>query len=100
MKRIVITVLLILAGTLVCAAIAETLLNDIDLSDQAVSKMSKGELWQIGVENLNWPAQFDDNLSKGVIHQRLLDAKYVNVGDFDKYIGLIEIPSMKKEICE
>lgn len=75
-------VLGILASILVPKFISRTPANnEINLSDEAVSNMSKNELWKIGVEHFNWPINPEENLSKNLIHQKLLDAKYAAVGD-------------------
>ncbi len=72
-----------------------SLLNNINLSDEKVSTMSRDELWKIGVKHLGWPAELPRNITKDTIHQKLLDAKYAKVGDLgDKsHISIDEIGS-------
>ena len=55
---------------------------DLDLSDEHVTKMTRDDLWRIGVERLGWPQQMPDDADKAAIHRRLLEAKYEGVGDF------------------
>ena len=57
-------------------------MNDVNLTDEAVSKMTKEELWDIGVQHLNWPENDGDDLTKDEIHQKLLEGKYANFTDF------------------
>lgn len=64
-----------------CDLHSKAFMNDVNLSDEAVHEMNKQELWKIGVEYLSWPVEIDEELTKGMIHQKLLDAKYSNVGD-------------------
>lgn len=64
-------------------------LNDINLSDEKVSGMSREELWLLGVKYLGWPEDLPSDLSKEVIHQKLLDAKYAKVVDHQGYSGVI-----------
>ena len=54
----------------------------VDLSDAAVSAISREELWAIGVHHAAWPAEIPSGATKLDIHQRLLEVKYAHVGDF------------------
>ena len=73
-------------------------MNDVNLSDEAVHEMSKQELWQIGVEYLNWPVEVDEKLTKEEIHQKLLDAKYLRVGDtHGNTTTIIKMPLIKND---
>ena len=55
---------------------------DLNFSDEHVAKMTRDDLWRIGVERLGWPQQMPDDADKAALHQRLLEAKYKGVGDF------------------
>lgn len=74
----------------------ESLLNNIDLSDKAVSDMSRDDLWQIGVKHLGWPKELPSEVTKEDLHQNLLDAKYFKVGDMDG--GIFEITPTKDSL--
>ncbi|MEM7402088.1 MAG: hypothetical protein AAF304_09085 [Pseudomonadota bacterium] len=78
--------------------IFKSLLNNVDLSDERASSMSKDDLWEIGVKHLGWPKEIPSEATKEDIHQILLDAKYAKVGDMG---GEWEIESSPiKEILE
>lgn len=55
----------------------------LDLSDAAVAELSADELWALGVKHLGWSAARPEGMPKEEIHQLLLQAKYLEVGDFD-----------------
>ena len=55
---------------------------DFDVSDEAVEKMTREDLWKIGTFWLDWPQEMPADADKTEIHQRLLEAKYRGVGDF------------------
>lgn len=57
-------------------------LIEVDLSDAAVGALSLAELWEIGVQHLGWPAHPPPGASKPEVHQRLLQGKYRDFGDF------------------
>lgn len=76
---------------------ADPLMNDVNLSDEAVHEMNNQELWKIGVEYLNWPAEMDEELTKEEIHQKLLDAKYLKVGDMHDSTTIIIEGTLKNE---
>ena len=44
--------------------------------------MSLSELWTIGVELLHWPREVPADATKEGVHQRLLEIKFKDVGDF------------------
>ena len=51
-----------------------------DLSDDVVAQMTLVELWQLGVNALNWPTEIPAGTEKSDVHDRLLEAKYHEVG--------------------
>ena len=73
--------------------IFESLLNNVDLSDENVSSMSRDDLWEIGVKHLGWPKEIPNEITKEELHQKLLYAKYVKVGDMGG--GVIEFSPTK-----
>ena len=54
----------------------------VDLSDEAVTEMTLGQLWAVGVELLGWPHELPAEATKEGVHQRLLEIKLADVGDF------------------
>lgn len=55
-------------------------LRDEDLSDERVAGMELEDLWQLGVDALEWPAERPLGSTKSAVHQRLLDEKYRGAG--------------------
>lgn len=54
----------------------------IDLSEGAVAALSAEELWELGVRHLGWPAGLPAGATKDAVHQKLLQGKYRDVGDY------------------
>ena len=54
----------------------------LDLSDEAVAELTVEELWELGVRHLAWPPERPAGATKNELHQRLLEGKYRDVGDF------------------
>ncbi len=57
------------------------LLWPMDLSEDAVAAMSLEELWQIGVDHLNWPAEMPAGTRKADVHERLVEARFHDIED-------------------
>ena len=55
---------------------------DVDLSEEGVEGLTLEELWNVGVRHFGWPATVPSDATKDEVHQRLLDEKYKDVGDF------------------
>ena len=58
------------------------LLWSFNLSDDAVGRMTAGDLWEIGVECLAWSEEVPEGISKATVRERLMAAKYRDVGDY------------------
>ncbi len=78
------------------AGVAAGSLLEVDLSDEAVSRRTREELWEIGVVYLRWPRELPPDATKHEIHQRLLEGKYSNVGDFGD-TGYVDDPSYRED---
>lgn len=54
---------------------------NVDLSEEAVAERTLEELWALGVEHLDWPAEPPAEATKEDVHWRLLDAKIQGLDD-------------------
>ena len=57
-------------------------LMSVDLSEETVAGMTLDQIWTIGVELLGWTRELPPDATREGVHQRLLEIKYRDVGDF------------------
>jgi hypothetical protein len=54
---------------------------EVDLSDEAVARLSLDDLWRIGSVYCGWAEAPPEGIDKEEVHQRLMSEKYRDIAD-------------------